>query len=85
MNALSLARPAATLMLERSLHKLDTYRFTVDQLDLVKRLAEKSVNPDAALQEMMHSDGFLRCDTTPGHSRDRTWDIYCEKRSGTGS
>ena len=38
MNALSEARLAATLMLERSLLKLDTHRITVDQLDLWQRL-----------------------------------------------
>ena len=42
VNALSSARPTATLLLERSPHKLDTHRLTVDQLDLWKRLAEKA-------------------------------------------
>ena len=58
VNALSSARPAATLMLERSPHKFDTHRSTVDGLDLWQRLAERAdavgipppdLNPDAAL------------------------------------
>ena len=65
MNALSSARPAATLKLERAPRKLDTHRFTVDQLDLWRRLAVKAdavgipppnLNPDAALQEVLRSD-----------------------------
>ena len=42
VNALSSARLAATLMLERSLHKLDTHQFTLNQLDLWQRLEEKA-------------------------------------------
>ena len=65
VNALSSARPAVTLMLERSPPKIDTHRCTVDQLDLWQRLAREAdavrippldLNPNAALREVLHSD-----------------------------
>ena len=68
VNALSSARLAATLVLKCSSRKLETYRLTVDQLDLWQRLAEKTdvvdipssvLNPDAVLREVLRSDDLF--------------------------
>ena len=83
VNALSSARSAATLMLERSPHKLDTLGVKGAQLVLWQRLSEKAdavgipppdVSPDAALREVLRSDGLYQvCVGTALGSYDASW------------
>ena len=65
VNAFPSARTGSSLVVERSPQKRDTQRFTVDQLDWWKRLAENAdavgsplpdLNPDPPLRDMLNSD-----------------------------